>query len=49
MLHEVPPLAYAPLVGRVAYVRTMLGAMEMLKLGITSVLDGAFCVPALQP
>jgi cytosine/adenosine deaminase-related metal-dependent hydrolase len=46
MLYEVPPLAHAPLAGRVAYVRTMLGAMEMLKLGITSVLDDAFYVPA---
>lgn len=46
MLYEVPPLAHAPLAGRVAYVRTALGAMEMLKLGITSVLDDAFYVPA---
>ncbi len=29
-----------------AYIRTMLGAMEMLKLGITSVMDDAFFVPA---
>ena len=46
MLYEVPPLAHEPLAGRVAYVRTMLGAMEMLKLGITSVLDDAFYVPS---
>lgn len=46
MLYEVPPLAHVPLAGRVAYVRTMLGAMEMLKLGITCVLDDAFYVPA---
>lgn len=46
MLYEVPPLARDPLAGRVAYVRTALGAMEMLKLGITSVLDDAFYVPA---
>lgn len=46
MLYEVPPLAHEPLSGRVAYIRTMLGAMEMLKLGITSVLDDAFYVPS---
>jgi cytosine/adenosine deaminase-related metal-dependent hydrolase len=45
MLYEVPPLAEAPPGGREAYVRTMLGAMEMLKLGITSVMDDAFHVP----
>jgi 5-methylthioadenosine/S-adenosylhomocysteine deaminase len=49
MLYEVPPLARAPLAGRVAYVRTALGAIEMLKLGITSVLDDAFYVPAPNP
>ena len=45
MLHEVPPLAQEPPSGRLCYVRTMLGAIEMLKLGITSVLDDAFHVP----
>lgn len=45
MLHEVPPLAHAPPSGRLCYIRTMLGAMEMLKLGVTSVLDDAFYVP----
>ena len=45
MLYEVPPLAHAPPSGRLTYIRTMLGAMEMLKLGITSVLDDAFYVP----
>ena len=49
MLHEVPPLAHAPPSGRLCYVRTMLGAMEMLKLGITCVLDDAFYVPAPTP
>lgn len=49
MLHEVPPLAQAPLTKPITYVRTMLGAMEMLKLGITSVLDDAFYVPAPTP
>lgn len=49
MLYEVPPLAHSPLDGRLTYIRTMLGAMEMLKLGITSVLDDAFYVPAPTP
>jgi cytosine/adenosine deaminase-related metal-dependent hydrolase len=45
MLYEVPPLLKEPPSGRSAYVRTMLGAMEMLKLGITSAMDDAFHVP----
>jgi 5-methylthioadenosine/S-adenosylhomocysteine deaminase len=45
MLYEVPPLAAGDLGGRLAYVRTMLGALEMVKLGITSVMDDAFHVP----
>jgi 5-methylthioadenosine/S-adenosylhomocysteine deaminase len=49
MLYEVPPLASEPPSERLCYVRTMLGAMEMLKLGITSVLDDAFYVPKPTP
>ena len=45
MLHEVPPLAAAAEASRVAYVRTMLGAIEMLERGITCVHDDAFHVP----
>jgi len=45
MLYEVPPLSREPPGERQAYVRTMLGAMEMLKLGITAVMDDAFHVP----
>jgi 5-methylthioadenosine/S-adenosylhomocysteine deaminase len=45
MLYEVPPLAGAADAGRIGYLRTLLGAIEMLKLGITSVLDDAFFVP----
>ena len=45
MLYEVPPLASEPPSGRLCYLRTLLGAMEMLKLGITSVMDDAFYVP----
>ena len=45
MLHEVPPLATHAETGRLATIRTLLGAIEMLKLGITSVMDDAFHVP----
>jgi 5-methylthioadenosine/S-adenosylhomocysteine deaminase len=49
MLYEVPPLAERPPTKRMAYIRTLLGAMEMLKLGITSVMDDAFYVPLPTP
>ncbi len=49
MLYEVPPLSREPPGGRQAYVRTMLGAMEMLKLGVTAVMDDAFHVPKPTP
>lgn len=45
MLYEVPPLSDTPPSFRLNYVRTMLGNIEMLKLGITSVHDDAFHVP----
>ena len=45
MLYEVPPLSDTPPSFRMNYVRTMLGNIEMLKLGITSVHDDAFHVP----
>ena len=45
MLYEVPPLAEESDAARVAYVRTVLGAIEMLERGITSVHDDAFHVP----
>jgi 5-methylthioadenosine/S-adenosylhomocysteine deaminase len=45
MLYEVPPLAAAVDQRRLAYFRTLLGAMEMLKLGVTCVMDDAFHVP----
>ena len=44
MLYEVPALD-APVSPRAAYIRTMLGALEMLKGGITSVQDDAFFIP----
>lgn len=45
MLYEVPPMGDTPLSARLYYLRAMLGAMEMLKLGITSVHDDAFFNP----
>src|SRR5580692_950309 len=48
MLYESP--AEAPAVTpRMAYVRTMLAAMEMLRTGTTAVLDDAFFVPVPTP
>jgi 5-methylthioadenosine/S-adenosylhomocysteine deaminase len=49
MLYEVPPLSNKPPDFRTNYVRTMLGNMEMLKLGITAVHDDAFYVPVPTP
>jgi cytosine/adenosine deaminase-related metal-dependent hydrolase len=40
---ELPELAPSP---REAYLRTMLGAIEMLRRGVTAVQDDAFFVPA---
>jgi len=48
MLFE-SPAATSPIEPRTAYVRTMLGALEMLKVGVTTVLDDAFFVPAPSP
>ena len=45
MLHEVPPLATGGDADRLAYVRTMVGALEMLRRGITAVHDDAYHVP----
>ena len=45
MLHEVPPLARGGDADRLAYVRTMIGALEMLRRGITAVHDDAYHVP----
>ncbi len=49
MLYEVPPLSDALPSPRLNYARTMLGAIEMLKLGITTVHDDAFFVPVPTP
>jgi cytosine/adenosine deaminase-related metal-dependent hydrolase len=48
MLYESPPDG-ATMDPRAAYVRTLLGAAEMLRGGVTSVLDDAFFVPAPTP
>jgi 5-methylthioadenosine/S-adenosylhomocysteine deaminase len=48
MLYESLPQG-AAVEPRAAYVRTMLGALEMLKTGVTTVLDDAFFVPAPTP
>ena len=45
MLHEVPPLAVGGDTARLAYVRTQLAAVEMLRRGITAVHDDAYHVP----
>lgn len=45
MLYESPSDG-APADPRAAYVRTMLGALEMIRTGTTTVLDDAFFVPA---
>ena len=39
MLYSCPPLAYGPFSERLIYLRTMIGAIEMVKSGITSVQD----------
>lgn len=49
MLYEVPPLADLPETPRLHYLRTLLGAAEMLKLGVTSVHDDAFFNPGVTP
>jgi 5-methylthioadenosine/S-adenosylhomocysteine deaminase len=49
MLYESPALDAAALSPRAAYIRTMLGALEMLKNGVTAVQDDAFFVPAPSP
>lgn len=49
MLYESPALEELMASPRVAYVRTMLGAIEMLKNGVTAVQDDAFYVPHPTP
>lgn len=47
MLYEVPPLDCPPSSPRLHYLRTLVGAMEMLKGGVTAVHDDPFYVPEL--
>jgi 5-methylthioadenosine/S-adenosylhomocysteine deaminase len=49
MLYEVPPLSDRPPSPRLHYIRTLLGAVEMLKLGVTAAHDDAFFVPVPTP
>ncbi len=48
MLYESPAEAVSP-TPREAYLRTMLGALEMLRAGTTAVQDDAFFLPAPEP
>ena len=48
MLYEVPPFDCPPTTPRLHYLRTLLGAAEMLKSGITAVHDDPFYVPELS-
>lgn len=41
MLYSCPPLGYGPFSNRLIYLRTMIGAMEMVKKGVTCVQDDA--------
>lgn len=45
MLYEVPPLQSHTVDGSFAYARTMLGAVELLKQGVTTNHDDCFFVP----
>lgn len=49
MLYEVPPLAQQGDSYRFAYLRTLMGALEMLERGITTVHDDAYHVPLATP
>jgi cytosine/adenosine deaminase-related metal-dependent hydrolase len=45
MLFEIPPFMPEPVSSKYAYLRTLLGAVEMLRQGVTSVHDDAFFLP----
>jgi len=49
MLYECPELEILRPTPREAYLRTMLGCIEMLRSGTTSVQDDCFFVPAPEP
>src|SRR5580698_10522801 len=48
MLYEVPPFDCPPISSRLNYIRTLLGAAEMLKSGVTAVHDDPFYVPSVN-
>jgi 5-methylthioadenosine/S-adenosylhomocysteine deaminase len=48
MLYEVPPFDCPTVSVRLNYVRTLLGAVEMLKSGVTAVHDDPFYVPVVN-
>ncbi len=48
MLYEVPPFDCPPVSPRLNYIRTLLGAAEMLKSGVTAVHDDPFYVPSIS-
>src|SRR5579863_7336588 len=48
MLYEVPPFDCPPISAHLNYVRTLLGAVEMLKTGVTAVHDDPFYVPVVS-
>jgi cytosine/adenosine deaminase-related metal-dependent hydrolase len=45
MLFEIPPFMPEPVSSKYAYLRTLLGAVDMLRQGVTSVHDDAFFLP----
>ena len=45
MLYEVPPFMTSPVSENYAYLRTLLGAVDMLKQGVTAVHDDAYYLP----
>jgi cytosine/adenosine deaminase-related metal-dependent hydrolase len=45
MLYEIPPFMAEPVSSHYAYLRTMLGAIDMLKQGVTAVHDDAYYLP----
>lgn len=48
MLYEVPPFDCPPISPRLNYVRTLLGAAEMLKSGVTAVHDDPYYVSSVS-
>jgi 5-methylthioadenosine/S-adenosylhomocysteine deaminase len=45
MLYEIPPFMTSPVSEHYAYLRTLLGAVDMLKQGVTAVHDDAYYLP----